>query len=586
MGNQRQAQLETRNRAIYDAIQGGAQTASIASQYRLSERTIRSISQRMTDKYASSPADTQTVVRSSGALGEVGVSGLKESWGYIHEEFLRDLNTSQKRYKLYDEMRQNNPIIAAMMQAIELSIKQIEVHVDGEDERAEFVESCLEDMSQSWNEHVGEALTMLPFGFAPFEVVYKRRQGENAKEPSQYSDGRIGWRKFAFRSQDSLRNWDMAPENGELRGFYQQAWNDYKLRYIPVEKLLLYRTTSEKGNPEGRSILRPAYVPYYYVKNLQTVEAIGAERDLAGLPMIKLPELADTASGSTDMNNAEAIVRRIRQDEQAGAVIPFGWELTLLASPGSKAVDVAAIIERHEKRMAMVAMAQFLMLGMDKVGSYSLSKDHSDFFLMAINAIVDNVCETINKYAIPRLLKLNGMSTVEPPQLMHGIPSRTDIQVVGDFLQKMASSGFILPDDDFEKWLRDLIGAPALTQEMIDERQAEKDAQPTPPTPPTDGAPEEEKPGDGQQAGDGDDIPIGEMTLRQAAQRYAAATNTIRDRIKQIDDKRTRTAITRGSQALVDLNRDFMKRGIAAVKSITDEEWQTAIEADAHSEGA
>lgn len=591
------AAREQRNEAIFKAIQDGAGTPALASQYRLAERTIRAIGQRMTEQYAAmpGPGGERAAV---GPFAEAGRSGLKEAWGYIREEFLSELASPLTRYKLFDEMRQNSPIVAAMLQAIELSIKQVDWHVDGEDDRAEFVEGALDDMSHSLNEHLGEALTMLPFGFAPFEIVYKRRQGENGDAPSKYDDGKIGWRKFAFRSQDSLRNWDIDQENGSLMGMFQQAWNDYKLRYMPIEKMLLYRTTSEKGNPEGRSMLRPAYVPYYYIKNLQAVEAIGAERDLSGLPMIQLPEGANTDQGSTDLTNAEQIVRRVRQDEQAGAVIPFGWTFSLLSSPGTKSVDIGAMIERYEKRMAMVAMAQFLMLGMDKVGSYSLSKDHSDFFLMAISAIADNICETFNKYAIPRLLKLNGMSTVDGPKLVHGTPSEPDVQIIGDFLQKMASSGFILPDDEFEKWLRDLISAPALTPEMIAEREAKQQQAPPPPQPgqpgQQPGQPAQDgqgimpmmKPGDGQGMGDGGDMPMGNMTLREQVARYAASGNGIRARIRSIPDSRTRRVITSASKDLVDLNRDIMKDKVASLKSITDEEWQKAVDADTAKERA
>jgi len=582
----RQATREQRNEAIYRSIQGGTDTRALAEQYRLSERTIRSISQRMSDKYANGNGQE----KSAGAFGEIGRAGLKEARGYIFEEFLTELNSPQKRYKLFNEMRQNSPIVAAMLSAIELSVKGVEWHVEGEDERTEFVEGAFDDMSHSRAEHISEALTMLAFGFAPFEIVYKRRSGENAEVPSKFNDGKIGWRKFAFRSQDSLRNWDIDQETGSLHGMYQQAWNDYKLRHIPIEKMLIYRTTSELGNPEGRSLLRPAYVPYYYVKNLQAVEAIGAERDLAGLPVIKMPEQANTDTGSTDLANAEQIVRRVRQDEQAGAVIPFGWEFTLLSSPGSKQVDIGAMIERYEKRMAMVVMAQFLMLGMDKVGSYSLSKDHSDFFLMSIGAIADIIAETFNKYAIPRLLKLNGMSTIDAPKLTHGTPSEPDVTVIGEFLSKMASAGFILPDDEFEKWLRGLVNAPELTQEMIDEREEKAKAAPPPPPQTVPGQEPGnsgigEKPGDGEIMGDGESEMLKKMSLRDQVARYRTGGNDIRARIRSIEDGRTRRAILNGSKALSELNGDLMKQRLDALKGITDEEWQKAVEADRKKEG-
>lgn len=54
---------------------------------------------------------------------------------------------------------------------------------------------------------------------------------------------------------------------------------NYEVVPIPIEKLLIYRTRMERGNPEGRSLLRPAWIFYYYTKNLQQIEAIGFEHE-------------------------------------------------------------------------------------------------------------------------------------------------------------------------------------------------------------------------------------------------------------------------------------------------------------------
>lgn len=53
---------------------------------------------------------------------------------------------------------------------------------------------------------------------------------------------------------------------------------------------MLFRTESVKDNPEGRSILRNAYRSWYFKRRIQEIEAIGIERDLAGLPVIHAPE--------------------------------------------------------------------------------------------------------------------------------------------------------------------------------------------------------------------------------------------------------------------------------------------------------
>jgi hypothetical protein len=59
--------------------------------------------------------------------------------------------------------------------------------------------------------------------------------------------------------------------------------------FIPIEKMLLFRTTVQRNNPEGRSMLRTAYRPWRNKKRIEEIEGVGIERDLAGLPMARIP---------------------------------------------------------------------------------------------------------------------------------------------------------------------------------------------------------------------------------------------------------------------------------------------------------
>ena len=65
------------------------------------------------------------------------------------------------------------------------------------------------------------------------------------------SDGLVGWRKLALRSQDSLVEWKWDPKGG-LQAMVQSV-NGRPIE-VPIQKALLFRTTVARGNPEGRSI--------------------------------------------------------------------------------------------------------------------------------------------------------------------------------------------------------------------------------------------------------------------------------------------------------------------------------------------
>src|SRR3990167_5649507 len=100
--------------------------------------------------------------------------------------------------------------------------------------------------------------------------------------PSRYSDGRIGIRKLGFRGQETLLRWEF-DDHGGVQGMIQQAPPGFKLVEIPIAKSLLVRVSSEKNNPEGISLLRNAYRPYYIKTNIEEIEVIGAERDMTGV---------------------------------------------------------------------------------------------------------------------------------------------------------------------------------------------------------------------------------------------------------------------------------------------------------------
>lgn len=382
-------------------------------------------------------------------FNEIGSTGLAEFNGTIQDEFLRELR-GKEGYKRFDEMRRNSPIVGAALLAVENLIRQISWDFTSDDEndvRVEFLDEAREGMSHSWNDHIIESLTMLPFGFSPFEIVYKRDD-----------KGRITWRKFAPRGQDTVYQWLFDADKG-LSGLKQMAPPTYKVAELPIEKLLIYRTRVERGNPEGRSMLRTAWIPYYYAKHIQQIEAIGIERDLAGLPVITLPKGATTDDTDTsDLGKARIIVRNVRNDEQAGIVLPSpDWVFELASTGGSRAFNTDDIIRRYESRILMSFLAQFIMLGQNSVGTQGLSKDQSDFFSMAVDAVADIIADTFTHYAIPKLLKLNGM---EPAgvRLEHTPVGDTNKTMILEMVSRLGE--LVTWDAEEEVWLRGTLGLP------------------------------------------------------------------------------------------------------------------------------
>lgn len=428
---------------------------------------------------------------------EIGRIGQKRYGGTFYEEFLRELR-GKKGIETYREMAENDDTIGAILFAVEMLIRQTSWNVEpGGDtpkdkEAAEFVEQCMHDMQDTWTDTISEILSFLTYGWSFHEIVYKRRMGKtrDQKTRSKYNDGLIGWRKLPIRAQETLYQWEYDDEDN-LIAMTQLPPPNYGLITIPMDKAMLFRTKSRKGNPEGRSILRNAYRSWYFKRRIQEYEGIGIERDLAGLPVFTAPEdIAIWDEDDPDMvklrTGMEAMVQKIRVDELAGIVKPHGFEFELLNSGGSKQFDTNAIIQRYDTGMAMTVLADFIFLGHQQVGSFALSSDKTELFSMAIGAYLDIICETFNSQGIPQLIDVNGShfdGITDYPKLAHGDIENADIQKLAAYIKDMTGVGILVPDDGLEDYVREAAGLPERTSDTrtIDDKRVKQQNQNEPP---------------------------------------------------------------------------------------------------------
>ena len=402
--------------------------------------------------------------------GEVGFTGLKQFGGLVQEEFVRKLS-GPRGAKFFKEFMENDPIASAMLFAIERVMVQTSWQIirGGETakdkEAAEFVKSCMTDMSHTWHNFIQDVLTMFPYGWAYFEQVYKIRRGKSSDSTlhSKFTDGRIGWRKFGLRSQDTLLKWEF-DDHGGIQGMWQSAGligGSAKSVFIPIGKSLLFRTTTAKNNPEGKSLLRGAARSYAFKKVLEELEGIGVERDLVGLPMLEPPEDFDILQpeNADTVAWAKKTITHLRRDEMEGVLVPPKWKLTLLGSPGEKQFDVDKIINRYDKRISMTTLQQWLMLGMDRTGSYAQSKNQTDMFFLSCIGWGDLIAEVVNKYAIDPLMALNpefaGLEAnpkIAPARI--GLP---DLEKIAQYVFKLARVGGFENDDESQDFFRRLL---------------------------------------------------------------------------------------------------------------------------------
>lgn len=420
---------------------------------------------------------------------EFGATGLKRSAGWVDEEFLPQLR-GRKAVQVFKEMSENDPLVGALLFSIRMLLRNVKWTVKpggkgrADTKAAHLLETSMDDMEHTWDEFITEVLTMLVFGWSWHEVVYKRRGGVYATDRrmrSKYSDGMIAWRKLPIRAQETLFKW-VFDEHGEVRAMVQIPPPSYEQVTIPYDRSLLFRFQHFKGNPEGVSLLRNAYRPWYMKKRIEEFEAVGVERDLAGLPMVKVPsEWLRAAPGSQQAKAVEGfkkMVRSIRRDEQEGLVFPIQYDqdtkqplfdFQLLGSGGGRQFQTDNIIQRYEQRILMTVLADFIMVGHQSTGSYSMHVDKTGIFRTALNSICESIAQVLNRQAIPRLIRLNGFTVEEMPTIEPMDVDAPDLAQLSAFMQSMSSMGMKwFPDPEMEKFARAVARLPEMTKKDED----------------------------------------------------------------------------------------------------------------------
>lgn len=418
---------------------------------------------------------------------QLGNSGLTRYGNYVYEEFLHQLRWPRAA-KIYQEMSENDPVIGAILYLAEMQIRNVKWSVEpasdspADKEAAEFLESVMGDMDVSWEDTISEILSMMPYGFSFHEIVYKMRKGPKSsvgKFRSKYTDGRIAWRRLPIRAQSSLYGWEFDEEDGDIKTFIQQGPPDYKLVKIPLEKGLLFRTKISKDNPEGKSLLRNAYRPWYYKKHIEEIEGIGIERDLAGLPVLTAPEGLDLWNDEDPRMvalkaNAEDLVRSIRRDSEEGVLLPNGWDLKLLASGSSRQFDTNAVINRYDNRIAITMLSDLVLIGGEKTGSFALADTKKSLLSTSLSAILSIIAGVFNKYGVPKLFEYNSFPGItEPPRI---VPGPVDTPTLSDIALLLRSMGLNIGDDfELQNYLRTITGMPTLDKAAFDAEQKKKE---------------------------------------------------------------------------------------------------------------
>lgn len=429
------------------------------------------------------------------AMREIGNYG-HSRYGFwratVEADPLPQLRDGRRAVEGYREIRDNHPLVGAALLAVELLIRRIEWNVSPVDDSeaaeaaADFVQDCIDDLDVPWTEVISDALSATWAGASILEMTYKWRRGFDpiyTSKSSQFTDGAIGWAKFAIRHMDSVTSWIYASDSDDPLGFRQQASPDHVEKPIALAKCLHITGPGSMRNPYGHSMLRGCVIPYFFVRKLAELEGIAIEREMAGLPYALMPPeyLADDAEPAmkTTLMAVRALLAGIRRDGEESVVFPLEYdengnkrfEIGLLTSGGTRAIDIGAVITRWEQRMVTALLSDYLMLGQGEGagGAFALSADKTTMFKRAIETLAGAFVDEFNRKAIPQLWRLNGFDPDLMPKLTHGPVADLDLVALAQLLNQLSTAGApIFPEDgSLLDWVYERAGLPKRSPETV-----------------------------------------------------------------------------------------------------------------------
>lgn len=312
------------------------------------------------------------------------------------------IDTSKLKISDFVKMRQNDGTARALYTIMTMPILSLpwDIKADPDDEngvQASFVEDALKrpphkgGMSTPMSLVLADALRAILEGYRLFEKVW-----------TIDAEGRIVYRKIAPRDNQTLTlRYDT---RGGFNGAKQLAYigDNYTDVIIPVERCFLFTFGKEMNPLYGESAFIAAYQHYdekrklYYLGRL-AAQALSIPPKVGKAPKnAKQPQMDSVASA---LNNLVGV--------NSATVLPEGYDLANVNLSNGR-FDVMALINHHNAEMARSVLAHFLMLGTgSSTGSWALSQDQSDMFIMALKGVKNLLEEHINSYLLPELHSYN-----------------------------------------------------------------------------------------------------------------------------------------------------------------------------------
>jgi hypothetical protein len=425
-------------------------------------------------------------------MSESGYLGLNVFAGVTQDELKKELNfpmsiNTFKQMSYHGTINSALSLFDTLISKADWKFKAPKDASPAELDQARVINEMMNDLQgQTWSDFISDALSANVYGFSVHEKVYRRRTKESG---SKYNDGLIGWKKLPIRNQETIQRFVFSDDGNDLIGVRQDLtqvsdpYNRFTQRatnvvVLPRSKIMLFRAGKHKGDPYGKSPLRDAYLAWRFLSVIEEIEANGVAKDLAGLPVLKLPPQYLAADASPDQKAIRAyyenVMRNLQVNQQSALILPQAYDqdtrqplfsLELLSLNGSKAMDTTKIKEYYKNLILTSLFADLLTMGQTGGGSFALGQIKSSLSGSAAEAMLKKITQVINDDLIRQTYELNGWDTSRMGYMDFDNIQTEDLESFSKAIQRYASTSVLEVDRDVLNRIRESVGIDSLPED-------------------------------------------------------------------------------------------------------------------------
>jgi len=260
-------------------------------------------------------------------------------------------------------------------------------------------------------------------GYKIFEKVWK------------YKNNKIYLDKLAYRGTSHTKF--LIDDHGNINGAHQETTfkgNMIDVKF-PLEKIAYYIYNPEENPYAGDSGFYPVF--YHYDKKHKLYAIAHLAYQLNAIPIRK--GMHPTNMKGDDLKDFRKAISAL------GTVISITYPEGCTVEPFEgkhKLTEYLPMIQHHDVMMAVSFLAQFMNLGHEGGGgSFALSQDQSNLFLMSLMSLLDEIAEVFNIQVIPQLIDWN-FGTEKYPRLTFTPFSDTIRSAIMDTFKSLLAARF------------------------------------------------------------------------------------------------------------------------------------------------